>query len=68
LKIGLSKYTKDERQIVRRINYLQQRMAMLRKKYLESDIKVNVLIHSLKGKYKRRSKYKIGGKNGRKKP
>ena len=50
--MSVGNYTQAERKIVYKIKDLQTRMAYHRKKYLDYDVKKQVLIHSLKGKYK----------------
>jgi hypothetical protein len=50
--MSLSKYSRDEKVIVRKIIYIQRRMSKLRKSYLDLDIKRINLIHKLNGKYK----------------
>lgn len=49
-----TKYTKEETQIKRRIEYLQRKQKTYRNKWIEADMEIVRLTHSLKGKYKKR--------------
>lgn len=47
----MSKYSKDERDIVHKIHVISVNMALLRRKYIEMDIKRLNLVSKLNGKY-----------------